>query len=87
MFDRKILWDMMVNLGDNNTYKNLPTGTLHPAVTAIMSASDETRNQFSSYDHEDPLLVRCKSVCAIEGLHNGRDASANLFNAAMPAVS
>ncbi len=87
VFDREILCDMMVSIGNNNTYINLPTGTLHSAVMAIMIAADERKTNSPHMIMKIPLLIKCKSVFAIEGLHDGRDVLANLVNAAIPAVS
>jgi hypothetical protein len=59
---------------------------LHSAVMAIMRAADV------GMDSPDMIMkiklwVKCQSVCAIEGLYEGRGALANLVNSAAPAVN
>jgi hypothetical protein len=40
VFTKKILGDMLADFGANKPYKKLATGTLHPAVLAIMTAAE-----------------------------------------------
>ena len=87
MFNKRILWDMIANFGEDGTYQNLPTGTLHPAVAAIIRAAEVGQSNSPDMIMKIKLLVKCQSVCAIEGLYEGRGASAKLVNAAAPVVS
>jgi hypothetical protein len=76
---------MLANFGAN---KPLATGTLHPAVSAIMKAADVGRaNNLDVIMRIKLLIIKCQSVCAIEGLFEGRGALANLVMAAEPTVS
>ena len=87
VFNKNILRDMLANFGTNKPYRNLATGTLHPAVSAIMKAADMGQANNPDVIMRIKLLAKCQSVCAIEGLFEGRGASANLVTAAAPAVS
>jgi hypothetical protein len=86
VFNRNILRDMLANFGTNKPNKKMSTGTLHPAVSAIMKAADVGQANNPDVIMRIKLLTKCQSVCAIEGLFEGRDADANLVTAAAPAV-
>jgi hypothetical protein len=62
-------------------------GMLHPAVSAIMKAADVGQANNPDVIMRIKLLATCQSVCAIEGLIEGRDADANLVTAAAPAIN
>ncbi len=85
--NRNILRDMLANFGTNKPYKKIATGTMHPAVLAIMKAADVGQANNPDVIMRIKLLAKCQSVCAIEGLFEGRDADANLVTAAALAVS
>jgi hypothetical protein len=88
VFNKEILRNMIADFGEKKPYRNLATGTLHPAVTAIMRAADVGQSNSSAVITKIKLLVKCQSVCTpIEGLYNGRGVLANLVNAAAPTVS
>jgi hypothetical protein len=87
VFNRNILRDMLANFGTNKPYKKMATGMLHPAVSAIMKAADVEQANNPDVIMRIKLLEKCQSVCAIEGLFEGRDADANLVMAAAPTVS
>ena len=87
VFNKRILRDMIANFGKDGTYQNLPTGTLHPAVAAIIRAAEVGQSNSPDVIMKIKLLVKCQSVCAIEGLYKGRGTSAKLVNAAAPVVS
>ena len=78
---------MLADFGTNKPYKKMATGTLHPAVSAIMKAADVGQANNPDVIMRIKLLAKCQSVCAIEGLFEGRDADANLVTAAAPTVS
>jgi hypothetical protein len=65
----------------------LATGTLHPAVSAIMTAAEVGQANNPDVIMRINLLAKCPSFCVIEGLFESRDAFAKLTTAAAPAVS
>jgi hypothetical protein len=87
VFNKRILRDMIANFGEDGTYQNLPTGTLHPADAAIIRAAEAGQSNSPDVIMKIKLLIKCLSVCAIEGLCEGRGVSAKLVNAAAPMVS
>ncbi len=87
VFNKRILWDMIAKFGKDGTHQNLPTGTLHPAFAAIIRAAEVGQSNSPDVIMKIKLLVKCQSVCAIEGLYKGRGTSAKLVNAAAPVVS
>jgi hypothetical protein len=87
LFTKTILGDMLANFGTNKPYKNLATGTLHPAVSAIMKAAEVGQANNPDVIMRIKLLSKCPSFCAIEGLFQSRDAFAKLTTAPAPAVS
>ena len=78
---------MLAGFGANKPYKNLATGKLHPAVPAIMKATEVEQANNPSVIMRIKLLAKCPSFCAIEGLFQGRDAFAKLTMTPAPAVS
>ena len=87
VFTKKKLGDMLANFGANKPYKNLATGTLHPAVSAIMKAAEVEQANNPYVIMRIKLLAKCPSFCAIEGLFESKDAFAKLTMAPVPAVS
>ncbi len=87
VFNKRILQDMIANFGKDGTYQNLPTGTLNPAVAAIIRVTEVGQSNSPDVIMKIKLLVKCQYVCAIEGLYKGRGTSAKLVNAAAPVVS
>ncbi len=86
VFNKEILRDMIADFGEDKPYRNMATGTLHHAVMAIMRAADVGQSNFPDVIMKIKLLVKCQSVCAIEGLYDGRGATAKLEKAPIPAV-
>lgn len=88
VFDKEILREMISDFGgeNNKPYRNLETGTLHPAVAAIMKAADVRKSDLPRVIMKIKLPVKCRSISAIEGLYESRDATARLEKAPMPAV-
>ena len=86
LFTKKILGDMLADFTANKPYKNLATGTLHPAVSAIMKAAEVGQANNPDVIMIIKLLAKCPSFCVIKGLFESRDAFANLTTAAAPAV-
>jgi hypothetical protein len=86
VFNKEILWDMIADFGENKPYKNMATGMLHPAVMAIMSAADMGQSNLPDVIMKIKLSAKCQSVCVIEGLYDGRGATAKLEKAPIPAV-
>jgi hypothetical protein len=74
-------------LKQTNPLQKMAMGTLHPAVSAIMKAADVGQANNPDVLMRIKLLAKCQSVCAIEGLFEGRGVSANLVLAAAPVVS
>ena len=86
LFTKKFLGDMLADFGANKPYKNLATGTSHPAVSAIMKATEVGQANNPGVIMRINLLAKCPSFCVIKGLFESRDAFANLTTAAAPAV-
>ncbi len=86
MFDKEILQDMISDFGEDKPYRNMATGTLHPAVMPIVRAADMGQSNLPDVIMKIKLLVKCQSVCAIEGLYDGRGGTARLEKAPIPAV-
>ena len=77
---------MLSDFKPNKPYKNLATGTLHPAVSAIMKAAEVGQANNPAVIMRINLLAKCPSFCAFEGLFESRDVFANLTTTAAPVV-